>query len=234
MSKATTTEKAVQQATDDAMKATMTGNAKKLLELQAQLSKIQDEAAEITAKEVLQILRHAEKDAETSKAEELPTPNSNYLTARMASAMFMALRDELVSAHMRVESVQQDRLILEDRKATGAFRSDVERAAAERSLAYYESLEERLEEVISLISDVVKVYNDACAAQFREDEERQQDVPPDQRTYVNMPSLRWVSNADKQAHPDDWEERNDIERMKQQAKFWLNFNSTLGSTSASQ
>ena len=100
----------------------------------------------------------------------------------------------------------------------------VEKASAERSLSYYETLEERLEEIENLISDVVNVYNSACKAQHDEDDERQQDVPPADRTYVNVPSIRWVSNADKQADPENWEKTNDMERLIKQAEFWLSYN----------
>lgn len=222
---------ATKTTTNDIPTTTMTGNAKKLEELQKQLEAIQQEAAEVTASEVYNVLKDAEKKAEQSKAKEMPTPVSHYLTARLASACFMALRDELVSSYMRLESVQNDRAIIEQRKREGSFRSDVEAAAAERSLAYYENLQERFDEVCSLISDVVHVHKLACDAQFVEDEARQQDIPPDERTYVSMPQLRWVSNADKQAHPDDWEKRNDLQRMAQQARFWLSFNTSTSSAS---
>lgn len=204
---------------------TMAGNAKSLAEMQAQMEKMKHDMAKMTAEDVYGVLDRTIKNAESSTAVELPTPVSNYLTARMASALFMSLRDELVGAYMRVESIQKDKAVLNDRLTQGTFRSDVEKASAERSLSYYETLEERLEEIESLISDVIHVYHTAVQAQHDEDDQRQQDVPPADRTYVNVPSIRWVSNADKQADPDGWEKTNDMERLTKQAEFWLTYNS---------
>ena len=201
---------------------TMAGNAKNLAEMQAQMEKMKHDMAVMTAEDVYKVLDRSIKS--DSLAVELPTPVSNYLTARMASALFMSLRDELVGAYMRVESIQKDKAVLNDRLTQGSFRSDVEKASAERSLSYYETLEERLEEIENLISDVVNVYNSACKAQHDEDDQRQQDVPPADRTYVNVPSIRWVSNADKQADPENWEKTNDMERLIKQAEFWLSYN----------
>lgn len=204
---------------------TMAGNAKNLQELQAQMEKMKKDMAKMTAEDVKKVLDRAVDGKEKSTSLDLPTPTSNYLTARLASAMFMSLRDELVGAYMRVESIQKDKAILHARKSEGSFRSDVESAAAERSIAYYETLEERLEEIESLISDVYHAYEAACDAQRAEDDLRQQDVPPAERTYVNIPSIRWVSNADKAADPEHWEAKNDMERLTKQAEFWLTYNS---------
>ena len=137
----------------------------------------------------------------------------------------MALRDELTSAYIRCENIQADKALLVQRKAEKSFRSDVEEAACERSLSYYESLDERLSEVISLISDFVKVHGDAVKAQHDEDNTRQADIAPADRTFTTMPELRWVSSADKTADPSGWEHTNDMARVTQQAKFWLNYNS---------
>jgi len=203
---------------------TLSGNAAKMADMKKQHEKMMDEMAGFVAIEVVATLELAIDDAKDSSAFEIPTPNGNYLTAKVASAGFMALRDELTSAYIRCENVQADKTILVQRKEEKSFRSDVEAAACERSLAYYESLDERLQEVISLISDFVKVHAEAIKAQHTEDNERQADVAPADRTYTTMPELRWVSSADKTADPSGWEHTNDVARVTQQAKFWLNYN----------
>lgn len=203
---------------------TLAGNAAKMANMKKQHEAMMDEMAGFVAVEVVSTLEGAITDAKDSSAFEIPTPNGNYLTSKIASAGFMALRDELTSAYIRCENVQADKAILMQRKDEKSFRSDVEAAACERSLAYYESLDERLQEVTSLISDFVKVHKEACDAQHQEDLERQQDVAPEDRTFTTMPELRWVSSADKTADPSGWEHTNDMARVTQQAKFWLNYN----------
>lgn len=204
---------------------TTSANATKMEAMKKQMETMKNEMAGAVAVEVVSTLEHAIKDAESSSAFEVPTPNGNYLTAKIASAGFMALRDELTSAYIRCENIQADKAILEQRKAEKSFRSDVEAAACERSLSYYESLDERLSEVVSLISDFVKVHSEAVKAQHQEDLTRQQDVAPEDRTFTTMPELRWVSSAAKSDDPTGWEHSNDIDRVTQQAKFWLNYNS---------
>lgn len=210
--------------TKDMPAISSSANASKMEAMRKQMESMKNEMAAEVAKEVVSTLETAVEDAAISTAFEIPTPNGNFLTAKMASAMFMALRDELTSAYIRCENTVADKAILVQRKAEGSFRTDVERAAAERSLAYYESLDERLAEIISLISDVVKVHDEAVTAQHTEDNERQADVAPADRTYTTMPELRWVSSADKSADPTGWAHTNDIARVTQQAVFWLNYN----------
>lgn len=200
-------------------------NAGKMAAMQEQMAKMRKEMASMTAEEVKVVLDRATRKAPESPNNELPTPVSNYLGAKLASAMFMALRDELVSAYMRNEAVQEDKAILLQRKEENTFRSDTEAAAAERTLTYYEQLEERVEEIESLIADVVHFHDLAVIEQHREDEARQQDVPTTERTYVTMPSLRWVSSTDKQAHGDKADDLNDMERLTKQCEFWLQYNS---------
>lgn len=204
---------------------TTTGNAAKMEAMKKAMEAMKTEMAEAVAIEVVGTLEHAIKDASNSTAFEIPTPNGNYLTGKIASAGFMALRDELTSAYIRVENVQADKAILMQRKEEKSFRSDVEAAACERSLSYYESLDERLHEVIALISDFVKVHAAAVKAQHDEDNERQADIAPADRTFTTMPELRWVSSADKASDPTGWEHTNDMARVIQQAGFWLNYNS---------
>lgn len=204
---------------------TTTGNAAKMEEMKKAMETMKNEMAGAVAIEVVSTLEHAIKNAGDSSAFEIPTPNGNYLTAKIASAGFMALRDELTSAYIRCENVQADKAILLQRKEENSFRSDVEKAACERSLSYYESLDERLDEVTTLISDFVKVHTEAAKAQHNEDLERQADVAPEDRTFTTMPELRWVSSADKSADPSGWEHTNDMTRVTQQALFWLNYNS---------
>lgn len=204
---------------------TASANATKMEAMKKQMEQMKTEMAGAVAVEVVSTLEMAVKDAGNSSAFEIPTPNGNYLTAKMASAIFMSLRDELTSAYIRCENIVSDKAILMARKAEGSFRSDVEAAACERSLSYYESLDERLSEVVSLIADVVKVHEDAVKAQHDEDNERQQDIPVADRNFTAMPELRWVSSADKSADPSGWAHTNDITRVTQQALFWLNYNS---------
>lgn len=211
------------KATNTMPNTTMSQNAGSMLEMQKQMEAMRKEMAHYTAQEVKGTLDYALKLE--SPDTEFRTPNSNYLIARLASAQFQTLRDELISAYMRNEAVQEDKTILLRRKESGEFRSDVEAAAAERSLDYYRMLEERLEEVISLISSVRAVYDKAVADQHAEDDARQQDTPSNERNYTNMPSLRWVSNEVKTNHPHDWETVNDMDRLTNQAEFWLRYNS---------
>lgn len=226
MSKSNTKEiEVTQEAITNTPTITAAGNGKKMAEMKLQMEAMQNEMAEAVAVEVVSTLESAISDAEGSSAFEIPTPNGNYLTAKIASSGFMALRDELTSAYIRCENIQEDRVILTERKENKSFRSDVEAAACERSLSYYESLDERLSEVISLISDFVKVHSAACIAQHAEDDERQQDIAGPDRNYTTMPELRWVSSADKAADPTGWEHSNDLARVTQQAKFWLSYNS---------
>jgi len=203
---------------------TLSGNAAKMAEMKKQHEKMMDEMAGFVAVEVVSTLEHAIEGAKDSSAFEIPTPNGNYLTAKIASAGFMALRDELTSAYIRCENIQADKAILVQRKEEKSFRSDVEAAACERSLSYYESLDERLQEVVGLISDFVKVHAASIEAQHMEDLERQADVAPEDRTFTTMPELRWVSSADKASDPSGWEHTNDMARVTQQARFWLNYN----------
>jgi hypothetical protein len=219
-----TTTQQPEAPTPDMPAVTAKDNASRMGEMQKQMEAMKEEMAGTVAKEVVRVLQSSVKGSETSKQEEMPTPVSSYLTAKLASACFMALRDELVSAYMRCESVQADKAVLNERFAQDSFRSDVEKAAAQRSLDYYEQLDERLDEITNLIGDTVHVHELAAKAMFDEDTARQQDVPEAERTYVTVPSLRWVSSADKAAHPENWETLNDIERLKSQAKFWLNYN----------
>lgn len=204
---------------------TMAQNALSMADIQKQMEAMKKEMARMTAVDVKGVLDLAIKDKANSEAYELPTPNGHYLTAKMASAMFMSLRDELTGAYMKAESIQTDKKIILERIEQNSFRSDVERAAAERSLSYYESLDERLEEVISLISDVYHVYDTAVKAQHDDDDRRQCDVPSAERIYTAIPSIRWVSSADKTANPTGWEDANDTARIMQQAEFWLTYNS---------
>jgi hypothetical protein len=203
---------------------TLTGNAAKMEAMRKQMESMKTEMAEAVAVEVVSTLEHSVKNAEKSTAFEIPTPNGNYLTAKMASAIFMALRDEVTSAYIRCEKIQADKFILMQRKEENSFRSDVERAACERSLSYYESLDERLDEITTLISDIVHIHALAVKAQHDEDNTRQQDIPVADRTYTTMPELRWVSSADKVADPSGWEHTNDMARVTQQALFWMNYN----------
>lgn len=204
---------------------TQSANAQAMLEMNKKMEAMKAEMAGAVAVEVVSTLETAVEDANLSSAFEIPTPNGNYLTAKMASAMFMSLRDELTSAYIRCENTVADKAVLAQRFVENSFRSDVEKAGAERSLAYYESLDERLAEVISLISDVVKVHTEATKAQHDEDDARQQDLPPADRTYSTVSELRWVSSADKAAEPVKWAHLNDKARVTQQALFWLNYNS---------
>lgn len=205
-----------QQAVNVAM------NATSMAELKEQMKAVQTAMAEQTATEVQTILSRCISEGHDERFEELPTPSNSYLLGRMAAALFMALRDELVSNYMRVESSQKDKVILAERMATGAFRSDVERASAERSLSFYESQEARLQEVEYLIKQVVSVHKVAQEWQTMEDNQRQSDIPVDERTYVTLPALRWATTAEKQE--EGWEVANDHRRLTDQAKFWLQYN----------
>jgi len=203
---------------------TMGANATKMKSMAANLNKIKDAMAEATAEEVLTVLQLSMKQSAESTLVELPTPSGHFLAAKMASAMWMSLRDELVSGHMRVEKIQEDKLILSNRMEKNEFRSDTEKAGATRTLNYYEGLEEKYAEIIEMLSHTYALYNKAAKALHDEDDVRQQGIPEDERTYTQLASLRWVSASDKTANPATWERDNDLERLTRQAKFWIQYN----------
>lgn len=208
---------------------TMSQTANAMKEMQEQMDAARKDLAKQVAADVKTVLDLTTKAAIESDVDEFATPNSNYLTAVAASAVWRALRDQLVSAHVRNEAVQADRAILSQRMSENSFRSDVERAGAERSLSYFEVLEERLQETEHLLTVYKHIYDSACALQVTEDDDRQSDIPKDERKYVTMPQLRWVSNADKNANPTSWEDDDDIRRLADRAEFAIQFLNGSGS-----
>jgi len=201
---------------------TMNGAAGKMAEYQKQMEAMKDEMADQAVVEILATFRTCTPDKANGQGE-MPSCSSNYLDALLAAAQWQALRRELPRAYMMVQKVTPDKVILADRMNRNEFRSDVERAATERTLEYYDVLEERLEELCWLISCAEHIYNEALVRQFDEDEKRQQDVPANERRYTNMPNLRWASNAMKSEHPTSWQDVDDKEAFRRQARSFISY-----------
>lgn len=204
-----------------------TSNAKAMDEMRKQMQRMVEEAAEASANEVGKLVNNASKVDKGSIEQSsglVPECNDNYIQATILAAAFRALRDEYASAYMRVESIQADKALCHERLSAGAVRSDTEQASMERSLEYYDTLDQRLEEISSALEETVASYHAICERQFREDDARQQDTPSNDRRYTYMPQLRWIKKVDREANPKTCELDDDVQNAKRQATRFIEWN----------
>ena len=220
-------------ASDDVVKTnipatSVADNATALAKMQEKILKAKQDSAKQSAAELQLMLAATSEQAKNIVSSEFPTPHGNYSMALCSSACWRALRDQLAHAHIHNEMVQQKKIVLQKRLDDDEFLSDIEKDSAIKQLAYYEVLEARLQETEYLLAEFKHLYDTACAAQYKEDLDRQQDIPADQRVFVTPPQLRWVKNSIKSANPN-WEKDDDLERLEDRAFFVIDF--AMNSTS---
>lgn len=202
-------------------------NANAMEQMRKQMQAMVEEAADASAKEIGKLIQSNTKVLKKDIKESdglVPECNDRYLQATILAAAFRTLRDEFATAYMRVESVQADKAICVDRLNTGAVRSDTEKAGLERSLEYYDTLDQRLEEIESALKQTIAAYHQVCEQQWTEDKARQQDVPTPEQKLTSMPQLRWIKSADRDIDPKNCELNDDIESARRQAVRFIEWN----------
>lgn len=212
--------------------ATQNGTA--FNKMQAQMKKMIAEAADSAAAEIGKLLTQATKvlKADLKHAETVvPEFNDTYVQCVVLAATFRALRDEYATAYMRVEAAQQDKHVCRERVAgaseaqpLGSCRTDTEFASVTRSLEYYDTLDQRLEEIDSGLKKTVIAHTVLCQQQRAEDDARQEDIPAAERKYVSMPQLRWIKSEDRTADPKGCNEADDVKAAHRQAERFIEWN----------
>ncbi len=202
--------------------------ANSLTDLNAVLEKAKDDVAEAVAKESLgrlnltihdgkKLAEMTDEDRQLAGINLEPISSDAYLDGLCTAAVWRALRAELPAAIVRVNNVAVDRSTLASRE--GNFRSDTEAANAERTLAFYEVLDERLDRVETGLTHFFAMHQLAVDVQRHDDDVRQNDVPQAERRYVRMPSLRWIRNADREI--EGIESTDDFNQLKIRARSYL-------------
>jgi hypothetical protein len=204
-----------------------TMNATSMEQMKKQMQAMIEGAAAGAANEIGKLVSRACKVTKTDIKQSsgvVPECNDNYLQATILAAAFRALRDEFATAYMRVEAAQVDKALCSERLTTGAVRSDTEKASLERSLQYYDTLDQRLEEAESALTSTVAAYQQICERQWADDKARQQGLPEEEVKLTSMPQLRWIKNDDRQQDPKNCELNDDITSAQRQATRFLEWN----------
>ena len=209
--------------------------AEKISNMNEILENAKNDAAEAVAKECVGRLNlttaQAQKNAEMKDADLAlagivlePLSADPYIDALLTSSCWRALRSELPGAVVRINNVAVDRATLSSRE--GNYRSDTERANAERTLSFYEVLDERLDRVETELTKFHALHQMAVDQQHKDDDARQSDVPQSERRYVRMPQLRWVRRADQEI--EGFEGRDDFDQLKRRARQYLDAVQSFG------
>ena len=203
--------------------------AEQMANMQEVLEKAKNDISVAIAKEALTSLHlsseHAKKHAElTDEERELtgfvvePLSADAYIDALLSSACWRALRSELAPAIMRVNNVAVNRKQLVERVESGR-QADTEAAQTQKTLAFYEVLDERLDRVETELTRFEVLHILALETQRFDDDVRQNDIPQAERRYVRMPQLRWIRLADREI--EGAEDRDDIEQLTRRARQYL-------------